>query len=279
VRWIDGRRLGGIRVERAEGRRPGGQAYLPLAGRRGLCMHTTEGDTVDGAVSVLRSNFSAPHFVTGQGRIVQMRPLDAQAATLRAHNDLYWQVECVERSRQGLWLFKESTLKPTVALMLFFRDDLGVPMRTVDGWRDDLRDITTILATDNTRRRSRKALDHRGVLMHLDVPDQGPSWHWDCGAQRWARVFELVQEGDMDADDVRRIVANALNVRVEALGELGHTAMGVKAFVDGTDPANATRKATADALRANKGEKGDKGDPGEPGTVDPAKSYHIVEEA
>lgn len=106
--WVRGQMPGvqgsSHEVEKQEGPRPGGQPFIPLVNPRVLVLHTTEGSTVDGAVSTLRSKFSPPHFVVGEDRIVQMRPLTVQAATLRDNggefrpNSVGWQVEAVGRT-------------------------------------------------------------------------------------------------------------------------------------------------------------------------------------
>ena len=185
-------------VERAEGKRPNGQAYIPLTSPKALVIHTTEGTTVDGAVRTLRSKYAAPHFVVGENRIIQMRPLDAEAATLRNHNDVGWQVEVVGHSKQGVHKLTPSSWAPLVSLVRFFHKELGVPLARPAGWKDDLSDISTILASDNTRRKSRKALGFRGLIGHLEVPDQSPTWHWDPGALNYTALFREVSEEDDD---------------------------------------------------------------------------------
>lgn len=240
--WVD--QIGPYKVERMEGFRPGKQPYLQLVTPRVVIDHSTEGDTVNSAVATLRANFSAPHFVPGEDRIVQMRPGWAQAATVHEHNDIAWQVECVGRASQSLHDLTPSTWRPLVALTRWFHEEHGVPYATVAGWRDDLSDITTILATDNTRRRSRKALSHHGFLMHLDIPDQAPTWHWDAGALMFAKLFQEAQEiGDDMAiltDEEQKQLRNFLAELREGLGG-DPTARGAAARV-----AVATKKVEAD---------------------------------
>lgn len=188
-------RIGEFNVERMEGPRPGNQDYLPLGIGVSLVIgHTTEGSTVNGAVGTLRSNFSAPHFVIGERRIVQMRPGWAQAATVRGDNSRAWQVEKVGFASQKVHRLTPATWDPDVALTRWFHEEQGVPLATVPGWRDDLSDITTILAIEgNTRRLTGKALQHRGFVMHLDVPKNS---HWDEGAYDWSALFAEVRGGD-----------------------------------------------------------------------------------
>lgn len=201
--WVKGQ-LPGLEgrsheVEKEEGPRPGGQPFIPLVNPRAMVLHTTEGSTVDGAVATLRSKFSAPHFVVGEDRIVQMRPLTAQAATLRDNggdfrpNSVGWQVEAVGFAKETLHLLSPLTLRPLVAVAAFALVEFGVPLVRPEGWQDDLTDITTILATDNTRRKSRTAASFKGWVMHLEIPDQQETWHWDAGAFDFAAFFEMVR--------------------------------------------------------------------------------------
>lgn len=185
------------RVERQEGRRPGGQAYLKLVdGTRRVIWHTTEGSSVDGAVSTLRANFSCPHFVVGPGRVVQMRPLWAEAATVRGDNSRAWQVEVVGFSKQAPWMHDDATRRVVVALLSYFRDRLNVPLARPDGWRDDCADIDGIWASEgNSRRRSGRAPSFAGHVMHLDWPD---NTHWDQGAVRWTPLLDEARGEDDD---------------------------------------------------------------------------------
>lgn len=194
--WID--QIGPFDVQRMEGPRPGGQAYLELNENttKRVIWHTTEGNTVVGAVARLREQFSAPHFVIGEGRIVQMRPLWAQAATVRGDNSRAWQVEVVEHSQTTLWMPQPGSLNPMVALLAFFRDELDVPLRRPDGWHDNGSDIKGVWATEgNSRRVSERALTFVGHVMHLEWPD---NTHWDQGAINWTRIFEIVEEDMAD---------------------------------------------------------------------------------
>lgn len=216
--WID--RIEDFRVEKREGRRPGGQAYLRLVNStRQVIWHTTEGSSVDAAVETLRRNFSCPHFVIGPNRIVQMRPLWAQAATVRGDNSRSWQVEVVGFSKQGLWTPDEPTARAFAALLRFFRGRLDVPFRRPDGWRDDCRDIDGIWATtSNSRRRSRRAPGFAGHVMHLEWPE---NTHWDQGAIAWSRMFELAK-GDEDmavlTTEEQKQLRNFLNELADQLG-------------------------------------------------------------
>lgn len=185
-------RIYGFKVEWREIPRPEGKPYyrfevVPDAG----VLHTTEGATVDGAWGTLYAKASAPHVITGEGRIVACRPPTVQGAALRTNppytflpNAYCLQVEQVARSRTIAWLPPASTLEPTLAWMAWCHEELGIPLVVPHNWPDDLSDITTILATNNTRRQQRVYPREPGWYMHMEVPDQGDSWHWDCGAIR-----------------------------------------------------------------------------------------------
>lgn len=201
--WLVGD-LDGFVVQRRESPRPGGQPYLPLINPQAFIIHTTEGPSVDGAWSTLNSKGAAPHFIVGEGRIVQMRPMGAQGATVHDHNDIGWQVECVGFSKLFVHQLTLPTWRPLVALTRFFHEVKGVPMRRPDGWKDDCSDISTALATDNTRRRSRRALTFSGLLGHLDIPDQSPTWHWDPGCLSYAALIQEVGEDtDMSFEEFK----------------------------------------------------------------------------
>lgn len=196
MKWVD--RIGEYNVEKKEGPRPGGQPYIPLSNPKAFVLHTTEGNSVDGAVATLRSRFSCPHFVVGENRIVQMRPLDGEGATLVNHNDIGWQVESVGHSSQSLHLLTPATLNPLIALGVFVTQELNVPLARPNQWKDNGSDIDGIWAANNSRRKSRTALGFRGWVGHLDVPDQDPTWHWDPGAFNYTEFFARVAGGTGD---------------------------------------------------------------------------------
>lgn len=185
--WLD--KVGAYTVERHEIKRAGGKAYYPTS-RTGIgVLHTTEGRGVNNAVATLLAKTSPSHFVVGENRIVQCRPLSAQAASLRAPGNTAAQVqiEMVCFSQTFLWLPIADVLEPMLALMKYLAVNQGIPLVVpVEGWKDDGSDIKTIWASNNTRRRD--AVTHGwwghlpGWWMHLEVPYQAPTWHYDCGA-------------------------------------------------------------------------------------------------
>ena len=242
VAWVD--RIGPYRVEWRESRRPSGQAYLSLGANPSFCIHTTEGTTVDGAWSTLDSKHAAPHFIIGQDRIVQCRPLTAQGAALVSHNDRFIQVEVVGRSSLALWLPAEPSLGPLVALSAFVHG-LGVPMYRPPEWSDLLADRTW--ANDNPRRQDRYALSRRGFYGHVDVPDQSPTWHWDPGSLHYASLFDRVRGSaptpeDEMTEEQKQMLREALALAKGAVESHDQLEAGVRAAL--VDPE---MEAPADA--------------------------------
>jgi hypothetical protein len=198
LRWLT--RIGDYEVIRREIPRPGGKPYYLNGSTLIGVLHTTEGDTVEAAWRTLRQQHAAPHFIAGENTIVQCRPLNVQASTLRpgrnntANVHAQVQVEMVARSRQKLWLPKPATLDPTVAILAFCEKALGIPLRVPNAWPDDCSEMPLPWAANNRRRRqAQRGLwpKEKGWWMHLEVPYQGPTWHWDCGAVRRTRLLAL----------------------------------------------------------------------------------------
>lgn len=188
VPWVS--QMGIYRVERRESPRPGGQAYLPLDPDPSLCIHTTEGSSVDGAWMTLNSKSAAPHFIIGEGRIVQCRPLDKQAATIHDHNDRFIQIECVGHAQREVHRLTPQTWEPLIAAVRYLKQVHGIPMARPPSWPDQLG--PGIWAANNPRRQTELALTMRGVFGHVDVPDQDPTWHWDPGSLDYTELFRRV---------------------------------------------------------------------------------------
>src|SRR5438132_424123 len=78
--WIE--QIFDIEVEHKEIPRPGGKSYLLMAPNQVGVLHTTEGLGIDNAWATLNAHHSAPHFIVGDNRIIQCRPLGVQSAAL-----------------------------------------------------------------------------------------------------------------------------------------------------------------------------------------------------
>ena len=199
VDWID--YIFGFRVEKKEIRRPGDEPYLPRSDSGIGVLHTTEIAGVDHSWDVLNESRSAPHFVTGEGRILQCRPLSVQGAALRTNsphtpNKYPIQIEQVAMTRGTLWLPDEGTLFPTVALMAYLALNNTVPLRIPADWPDDCSDLMSLPPWDNDNVRRTQAAsglwpNERGWWMHMEVPWAHPTWHWDCGAIRRSIMIEM----------------------------------------------------------------------------------------
>jgi len=281
--WVD--RIGSFDVGRRESKRPGGQPYIPLANPRAFVLHTTEGTTVDGAWQTLNERGSAPHFLVGENRIVQMRPLDVQAATLRDNgggwhpNDVGWQVECVGKSLGIVHKLTPSTWEPLVALTSFVAEVLGVPLRRPDGWRDDLSDITTMLATNNTRRQTRIAVTFRGILHHMEIPDQDPTWHWDCGALNNTALIAEAKGDDMTPEEKEKLLdAYAIVNAVEDF--LNDEPPGDEARRSRKRAYNALKRASnrPEAIPGPAGPAGPQGPKGDVATLPAGSKLQVVED-
>lgn len=220
--WID--QIGQFRVERCEIPRPGGAAYYPVAHSQLGVLHTTEGDTIEGAFAVLSQNRDAPHFIVGEGRILQCRPLSAQAAALHGNPPVYankfaaCQIEMVGRSSTSLWTPVPGTRGPAVAILAWAAraDTLNIPLRVpVDAWQDDGSDCPLPWAANNRRRQAGVFPDQKGWYMHMEIPGQAPTWHWDCGALSRRQMLadaQAVLEGQAAWPDVTGGATGAENL-------------------------------------------------------------------
>ena len=100
--WIES--IGEYKVEWKEIKRPGGKAYVGVGHTMIGVLHTTQGDTIDPAYTTLAKSHSAPHFIAGDNRIIQCRPLFAQGAALedgglKNNASAALQIEMVGRSK------------------------------------------------------------------------------------------------------------------------------------------------------------------------------------
>lgn len=200
--WLD--KIGTFTVERREILRAGGKPYYRTSSTGIGVLHTVEGSSVDSAWKTLNQSKSAPHFITGERRIIQCRPVSVQAAALRNNPPFYpnvdaqIQIEMADFTLTELWLPGPDVLLPTLNIMAWAALELGIPLQKPAPWPDDLIDLKgEILAGNNSRRKSAAAglwPKAKGWWMHMEVPAQAPSWHHDCGALRRTQMFRLAQE-------------------------------------------------------------------------------------
>jgi hypothetical protein len=194
--WID--TIGHFQVERKEIPRPGNRSYFNNSHTRIGVLHTTESGSVQSAFQTLNQKHSAPHFIAGENRILQCRPVTKQAAALLStsqynpNTDAALQIEMVGFSKQSLWLPPESSLAPVVAIMRWAAGDpLNIPLkRPVDTWLDDCTDVKLPWAVSSNARRQAKQIWPKvtGWYMHMEVPVNN---HWDCGALRLREMLAM----------------------------------------------------------------------------------------
>lgn len=189
--WVS--RIGDFVVERKEIRRPGNKPYFNNSHTMVGVLHTTEGTTVDGAFSTLAANHSAPHFIIGQNRIVQCRPVTVQGAALKgsANTHAALQIELVAHSKDTPWMPVEGSLRPLIVTLRWAAGDpLDIPLqRPVEGWLDDCSDVKKPWAVTTNRRRLANDVwpKAKGWYMHMEVPGND---HWDCGALRFREILQ-----------------------------------------------------------------------------------------
>lgn len=202
--WIDGQILHGTLVEKQEIKRPGGATYysIPTNTQVGV-LHTTEGKTLSSALAQLEMAHDAPHFAVGENRIVQCRPIGVQAAALRANQgepnpnmDAYIQIENVAFSSQQLYLPDASTLTPLVRLLAYLT--AYIPLTVPNNWPDDCSDMKgEVWSSNNSRRKAAMTglwPKEKGWWMHMEVPYQRKSWHWDCGAIKRSVILQQAKD-------------------------------------------------------------------------------------
>ena len=153
-------------------------------------LHTTEGSTIEGALSVFKQHY-APQFLVGHDHLGKMRVLQlVQVGTIGAalehHNDLARvQVEVAGFSRQVPWRFDDETCEAVAALMAACKSEYGIPLS--HPWPDG--DFG--LAGPNKHRSSGRFGHIPGWFGHGDIPDNS---HWDPGALQWGRLFALAEK-------------------------------------------------------------------------------------
>uniref|UniRef100_UPI003F497291 hypothetical protein n=1 Tax=Cupriavidus yeoncheonensis TaxID=1462994 RepID=UPI003F497291 len=186
-------RIGEVVVEKHEiPRKIGG--YLSVAESGIGVLHTTESNTIAGTLETFEKHNDPPHFLVGERKIVQCRPLGVRAGALRSnHGDTanlnaQVQIEMLSFSQKTPWLPAEETLKGVVLVIAYCAKHLGIPLQSPnEEWLDDCSDMPKPWAAENSRRVAAKQglwPMSKGWWMHLEVPWQNPTWHWDCGALR-----------------------------------------------------------------------------------------------
>lgn len=213
----------GIKVEKRLIPRPGGQKFLFNSHTQIGVLHTTENPSVESSFKTLNQNHSAPHFIVGEGRIIQCRSLMHQGAALVGNGPIFAnaqasiQIEMAAFTGGGkdtskttsVWLPEEDVLVPTVAILAFCAGNgIDIPLQVpTDDWRDDCSDMPLPWASGPTKKNPKKKMNVRrsraakgdfprlkGWWMHVEIPGQGEMWHHDCGALRRREMLRMAEE-------------------------------------------------------------------------------------
>ena len=203
----------GFKVEKRVIPRKGGAKFMFNSHTQIGVLHTTEDPSIESAFKTLKANHSAPHFIVGEGRIIQCRSLTVQAAALVGNAPCFAnaqasiQIEMAAFTGGGkdtstttdVWLPKDKVLLPTVAIMAFCAGNgIDIPLQVpTDDWRDDNSDMPLPWASGPTRKNPNRKMNKRriraakgdfpklkGWWMHVEIPCQAEKWHHDCGALR-----------------------------------------------------------------------------------------------
>lgn len=195
VEWVD--RIGEFNVERRPIPRPGNKPLLQIAHPMIGVLHTTEHNDIEVSFDTLKDSHSAPHFIAGENKIIQCRPLTAQGAALESTSNFFpnnfaaVQIEMVGFSKQTPWLPANSSLLPVLAILRWAaKSPIDIPLRRpTEAWLDDCSDCPLPWAVVGNRRRLTPNIwtQEKGWYMHMEVPHND---HWDCGALKWREILE-----------------------------------------------------------------------------------------
>jgi hypothetical protein len=212
-----------FKVEKRVIPRPGGKSFMFNSHTQIGVLHTTENPSVESSFKTLKQNSSAPHFIVGEGRIIQCRSLTHQGAALVGNKPFFAnaqasiQIEMAAFTGGGkdsttttdVWLPKEGVLLPTVAILAFCAGNgIDIPLQVpTDDWKDDNSDMPLPWAGGPTKKNPKKKMNVRriraakgdfpklkGWWMHVEIPGQAETWHHDCGALRRRDMLRMAQE-------------------------------------------------------------------------------------
>lgn len=150
--------------------------------------HTTEGSTVEGALSKFKS-VDAPHFLLGRDqknsvRVLQLIPLGYIAAALEHHGDpptngyVRAQIELAGFSKHSLWKPDTEVLSALGALYGALAQAQGIPLKHVA----------------NPTRNPSVWRNEAGWFGHDGAPNQWTG-HWDPGVLDYQAVFAHASRG------------------------------------------------------------------------------------
>lgn len=189
----------GFRVEQRVIPRPGGGRFFFNSHTQIGVLHTTENSSVEGSFRSLNADNIAPHFIVGEGRIVQCRSLTHQASALRGNGPCFANAQAAiqiemaaftgggnsDATTTNLWIPRDDVLLPTVAIMAFCAGNgIDIPLQVpTEDWKDDASDMPLPWAAGPTRRNPRRRMNTRriraaggdfprlkGWWMHVEIP-------------------------------------------------------------------------------------------------------------
>lgn len=163
-----------------------------------LVMHTTE---TDGYIETLRF---PSQWQCGEGILGQHIRLGLSGDAVNNWDTVAQQIEMVGRSQVGVWLPKESTLGPAVALTAWLhktgRIKTGLK-RPTEAW-PTVVDRLPAAVESYYRRRAGLWPNTPGVYGHIEIPDNS---HWDPGGFNYDKFFERVSVTLMGGEEAMRL--------------------------------------------------------------------------
>lgn len=209
-----------------------------------LILHTTE---TDGYVESLRF---PSQWQCGEGIIGQHIKLGLAGDAVNNWDTFAQQIEMVGRSNTGLWLPRESTLGPTVALVAWLHRSSLIKSGLIrpKDWPDVLDRLPA--AVESYYRRHAGAWPQQaGVYGHVDIPDNS---HWDPGSFNYPVFFRRVRDAiAVQEDDMTDAERERLQFAWENAKKAIALENAINDFIDGTPPpadASVTRRRAFRAL-------------------------------
>lgn len=151
-----------------------------------LVLHTTE---TDGYVENLKF---PSQFQCGEGVIGQHIKLGQSGDALRTWDRHCRDIEMVGRSQVGIWLPRESTLGPVVALTAWLHqtDRIKTGLKRPADWPLHVDQLPAAVE-GYYRRQAGLWPTVPGVYGHIEIPD---NTHWDPGGFNYTRFFQRVRD-------------------------------------------------------------------------------------
>lgn len=191
-KWLA--RVGRFRVEHVP--LPYWHGNVDLSAPRKGILHTTEGSTIEGALSAYRAKQFTPTFTLGRDakgrvRILQHKPLGIMGSTLAnpyggvdTNRLAVVQIELVGFSQRDPWYPEREVADALTSLMAALHWEAKIPLV----WKPCRRSAACWLST-------------AGWMGHIDVPENS---HWDPGQLDTARLLREVEAKTRTAHEAKR---------------------------------------------------------------------------